>query len=876
MGNDEPTQFSLKPLSDKNKYITFGGMKEEEMIRKFNAFDIFWFAPDNSEKLENWIAFTNINVTRSSDINQFIQLSVKSRLYSLIIISTGSFAEEAVPLIPPDLLIQNIIIYCMDLDYHKKWSEKYKSIVQVFTHPAQIFDYLLKLQDSAYNIPLFTYKLNFKKEFNINYYDFIHKKEWKSNQDNFSLKLNNYEKFCVKALHDYRLAYSDYGEIFQNFMDDSRVIFNMFYKNFLTSYFPIFLGAGGIGALVGGQIGLEKVFIHNFMVLTLISLYFSKLPFLFGFLNYSEIESILNKKLELEELVQDYRGLPSHLIILEEKLEKEKVSILDEIIHLKYIQIFLIKYCKYFTKQIFDFDEYSKFPVMIKSFQDMDFCFKYFFFRTYGLFQDPTYKMRVGGALDTIDRRIYIFYKYSSLKYNKKAALKFISEEELKIMNKTLIIKDFIIIGNEQFHNSIKTIERDIIHRKIVYLSMITQIRDYLKEYNSKNVKYRNFSYIIIIKAKYIEKNYQELFSIMHEFGLNIILIAYIKDLETLLINKTILMDFRNIPIFFTHDINEMKNFIISQEYYNCGENFNDFSSKMRKNTDVILKNYGIRKINIFPEKNEIFDKASSEDGWELVDLIPKEMFDIRYLGLGLDSLAFNLFEFYKENQNKTLFFERYCPYFNCNLLPEINLKNPNIILKQFCYAYSLDEGKKSFYYMINKILRSGDMSKIEKIQNIISAFNLASEQKWIKSYEGEVFRATRLDNDFIEKKIIIGKSLTNLSFWSASKLREKAEKFLKGQKKNILFLIKTKECNVDIDSEELYNFNEKEVLFLPYSKFLVKNKVKKIYKNKEIYEVTLEGLDKMNERGNIKSLHLSNEEIYGMLAMFSKDYLIQ
>ena len=660
MENDEPTQFSLKPLSDKKKFLSFGGTKEEEMIRKFNAFDIFWFAPDDAENLENWIAFTNINVTRSSDINQFIQLAVKSRYYNLIIISTGLFAKEAMPLISPDLLIPNIIIYCMNLDYHKKWSEKYKSIVQVFTHPVQIFDYLLKLQDSGYNIPLFTYKFNYKKEFNIYCYDLIDKEEWKSNQDNFSWKLNNYEKFCLKALHDYRLAYSDYDEIFLDFMDNSRVIYNMFYENFLTNYNPIFLGAGGIGALVGAQLGTQKVFIHNFMVLTLISLYFSKLPFLFGFLNYSEIEYILNKQLELEELVQDYRGLPSHLIILEEKLEKEKVSILDETIHLKYIQIFLIKYCKYFTKKIYDFDEFSKFPVMIKSLQDMDFCFKYFFFRTYGLFKDPTYKMRVGGALDTIDKRINIFYKYSSLKYNKKLALKYISEEELKVMNKTLIIKDFIIIGSEQFHNFIKTIEGYYnIYRKIVYLSMITQIRDYLKSYNSEHVKYRNFSYFIIIDSKSIEKNYQELFSIMHEFGLNIILIIYINDFETLLINKSILMDFMNIPIFFTHDISEMKNFIISQEYYNCGEHFSNFSSKMREYSNKIIKKFGIRKINIFPEKKEIFDKASSEDGWELVDLIPKEMFDIRYLGLGLDSIAFNLFELFKENQNKTLFFEK-------------------------------------------------------------------------------------------------------------------------------------------------------------------------------------------------------------------------
>ena len=169
MGNDQPTTFTLKPIPDQTKYISFGGKIEEKMIQKFNTFDILWYAPENSEKLENWIAFTNVNVIRISDLNKFIQMAVKSRIYNLIIIASGSFAEEAIPLIPPELLIPNIIIYCMNLDYHKKWSEKYKSIIHVFTHPNQIFEFLIHIQESEYYIPLFTYKIN-NKQFNFDNY----------------------------------------------------------------------------------------------------------------------------------------------------------------------------------------------------------------------------------------------------------------------------------------------------------------------------------------------------------------------------------------------------------------------------------------------------------------------------------------------------------------------------------------------------------------------------------------------------------------------------------------------------------------------------------------------------------------------------------
>ena len=72
-------------------------------------------------------------------------------------------------------------------------------------------------------------------------------------------------------------------------------------------------------------------------------------------------------------------------------------------------------------------------------------------------------------------------------------------------------------------------------------------------------------------------------------------------------------------------------------------------------------------------------------------------------------------------------------------------------------------------------------------------------------------------------------------------------------KEKNILFLIVTNGENIDIDYEQISKFvNKEEILFLPYSKSQIKGK-KKITKNKEIYEVELERLDK-NDRKIIKS----------------------
>ena len=51
MGNKQLTTFTLKPFMDETKNISLGGQKEKEMIQKFNAFDILWYAPDDSEHL---------------------------------------------------------------------------------------------------------------------------------------------------------------------------------------------------------------------------------------------------------------------------------------------------------------------------------------------------------------------------------------------------------------------------------------------------------------------------------------------------------------------------------------------------------------------------------------------------------------------------------------------------------------------------------------------------------------------------------------------------------------------------------------------------------------------------------------------------------
>ena len=137
---------------------------------------------------------------------------------------------------------------------------------------------------------------------------------------------------------------------------------------------------------------------------------------------------------------------------------------------------------------------------------------------------------------------------------------------------------------------------------------------------------------------------------------------------------------------------------------------------------------------------------------------------------------------------------------------------------------------------------------------------NLSFKEGVIKAHKGKLFRGTIMEEQYIEEKIKVGNVLTNLSFWSASKNEKIAKGFLElNKKKNILFEIETKKNNIDIDEEQISKFNEEEVLFLPFSKFLVKSKEMEDFNNRKIFRVKLEGLDEQHERKNINQVPMTN-----------------
>ena len=195
MGNIETKK--IKPYFDPKKNISFGGKSEAEMIEKYNFSDIIWYAPEKSEKLEKWKAFSNVEVYKATNEEELTECLIFNGNLLIIIIMTGKYAEEIFN--KPNLICHPsrtmIIIYCLNSEYHKKWSKNHEEIITVTTITKVIFYSLLYFQKNQFNsLYSFNYKILGIKKYNFNY--FLEGKTNKLIYDNFSLKLNPYEKYC--------------------------------------------------------------------------------------------------------------------------------------------------------------------------------------------------------------------------------------------------------------------------------------------------------------------------------------------------------------------------------------------------------------------------------------------------------------------------------------------------------------------------------------------------------------------------------------------------------------------------------------------------------------------------------------------------------
>ncbi len=216
-----------------------------------------------------------------------------------------------------------------------------------------------------------------------------------------------------------------------------------------------------------------------------------------------------------------------------------------------------------------------------------------------------------------------------------------------------------------------------------------------------------------------------------------------------------------------------------------------------------------------------------------------------------------SFYKVYKENNCLDLYINYYSNYFGPEYIIEDQISMVAFV-KMFLYAYTLEEENgKSFYSFINSDLRSGNYEKISRYLPMIKIIYDMIVDGCLKSYTGDVYRATYFEKELINE-IKTGKKMINASFWSSSKKESVAKDFLFKYKKNVLLHTKIQNGNnnIDIHLEKISQFpSEEEILFLPYCYFEIKN-FKKIKENNfEYYSLELIYCNEENINNKIENV---------------------
>jgi hypothetical protein len=179
-------------------------------------------------------------------------------------------------------------------------------------------------------------------------------------------------------------------------------------------------------------------------------------------------------------------------------------------------------------------------------------------------------------------------------------------------------------------------------------------------------------------------------------------------------------------------------------------------------------------------------------------------------------------------------------------------------------YCREESPSEKSLYRIMNDDLRTRDPYKIYRYINLLAIINELIEGNILESFEGYVYRATKLDENLI-MKLVPKTIMINTTFWSTSKDFNIADKFMKNQQwRNSFIVCKTVKNNIDIESENLNPYNEKEVLFLPFNEFRVENISSKIKYGKKIFTIELTDLGNKNLI-NSDNMQVENIKNFGM-----------
>ena len=456
-----------------------------------------------------------------------------------------------------------------------------------------------------------------------------------------------------------------------------------------------------------------------------------------------------------------------------------------------------------------------------------------------------------------------------------KSAKLSLSPEDQKIVNESLTIKDFLVVGDENLNKKIQNIEKNINIKSIKYLK-INEISDYIKNKNSDDIvkedDHITFFYYLIITIDDFQKNFEKIVLLSAELSLTFIVLIYIENEKETLFNKNLINKYFFVNIILVYSTEDIISYLGKKINFNLLEKYKDIMEQDQEFIEFLK--IPIPKMNFNNDnedyQNGCFELAETFD----INLVKSKVYKKGDCIFDFGPIKYSLYLLYKDNDALDLYYKYNIKYLGFSLEPDIIYLEISA-LKRILYMYCREETeyKKSLYYMLNSDLRSRDPAKIYRYIDLIAIINKCIDNGELANYKGKVYRATKLDENLI-LKLKEGSTMVNTTFWSTSKDYNVANDFLRDQLwRNSFIICEAKKSNIDIDFENLNYFAEKEILYLPFTAFKVEKVRSEMKFNKKIYIIELTELDSKNvvNLQNMQAINMDANYIENTFKFFDK-----
>ena len=741
---------------------------------------------------------------------------------------------------------------CIELENNIKTFQKKTNIYFFFgycpidehDHDVLIFYRFPKYYDIVFSYSEFIKKL-FELIIIINY-----KKKFKYELDNNNLdvyQLENAPNFFIELNNDEskdQSIYDKIGKYYNYKIKGNKYIFGIIkYMTLLNKFVEekkfiqlfLFIGELKDMIIILNDTIEDALFCALFLYRLLqLNLYFFNYPYFYGALTdeemneiYSDFSPDITKDELYAKISSKFNEINFIVINLSYKID-DGISILNEKDDLQSFHMLLIEINFCIENYFKDYDplEINKFYQIKNYNRDISFCLGRFVYNIFYYYcKNILCKAEILNPYMAIEKRLSHYGCYSLFsKYDKDIK----NEEESKIFNKAIKYNDTVVIGDKNFHNIMIKMKLPC---KNIYFLEEKEISNFFRNTKKLNNKYKISRYIFVLDGKRGIEFLETVKYISNTFGIKILTIIYIQDKNAKIDKKILQVPILPIVLVYSEkdilnyytDINdrlrEMK--LYSNDYIQYYDNYYEFDYK-------------------FPKIEETKIKGEDDNGWDMKKDIQINLFNKIKVNSILNCInpgrfIRDMYKVYKENNCLDLFLNYYGNYFGADSLVE---QQTSLLVgaKMFIYAYTLEEpNRKSLYSIMNNDLRSGNAERICRYLPIIKIIRDMIRVNYLKSYNGDVYRATYFKDELIAK-IKPGEKMYNASLWSSTKNLTVAKTFLT-KEKNILLHVKVKKGNnIDIDLEKLSQYpNEEEILFLPYCYFEIKS-FKKVKEKKHEY----------------------------------------